>query len=346
MSTVEGIVKEIEELASKKEYDKIIISLADKASINREIVTIPQVDEKLKEVFSTVDSEEVIVQLAGHVKRSPTQTYGVLSALALAYIGKSEVVPHVVAAIVDGDGFGGAGASLNQVTVVGEVKEIITHIGSPAVAPLLGELEKYKDNGRATKFIAQLLENISTKENIPAILEYLEHDQFKVREIIASTLTKLDWQAEEEHQKIVYLVASQKWDELKNIGDPAVDELTRALDYAKHHVFPYDDLVKTLGEIGNPMAVDGLVDVLSHDYMVRTIPKATIQALGQIGDKRSILPLVDHVKNAPFLRRPKAKVYAEALLKIAEKYPDEVKAALQDDHRRVKRVAKHVRKKI
>jgi HEAT repeat protein len=94
------------------------------------------------------------------------------------------------------------------------------------------------------------------------------------------------------------------------------------------------------------MAVDGLVDVLSHDYMVRTIPKATIQALGQIGDKRSILPLVDHVKNAPFLRRPKAKVYAEALLKIAEKYPDEVKAALQDDHRRVKRVAKHVRKKI
>lgn len=340
------LIQQIEHFSGEKKYGEIITSL-----VGYGYALTPEIDEKLEQIFSQIDDDRAIAELCQKMKSNPSSRGGVFAAGALASINKPKVIPHVIDALVTGWGFS---TSINGVRLNKLVSMIIKSIGVPAVEPLFQELEKPPRGIRLRGFVLNILNEIAaqvilnemaTQECTAILVKYLESMRRDISETAASILRKLDWQPKNDRQRILYLIATHSSDELIVIGDPAVDELIRVLRNFKESHTPSVSLIKTIGAIGNPGPVDLLIEMLSINYVTGSkIRDEVVRALGQIGNPRAIRPILDHFKNAKFLSRAKKKTCADALMSIASQHRDEVKMALADDHKRIKKVAKLVLK--
>ena len=299
----EDLIKRIEDLSNENNYESITLLLT------KDNMSSPKIRAKLKQIFSQIDDERVITELANSMEISATSTHGAISAMMLCYIGKPQVIPHVMSALDKGGGLSLL-PSINQTTLKKEVFIIIKSIGVSAVEPLLQELDHRAEYISAREFIGKALNEIATQESIPLLLEYFNSERIEIREVVATTLNALDWQPENNQQKIIFLIAIHSWDELVGIDDPAVVNYLTKL----------------------------LVDNQYSDEVIKV--------LGQIGDQRAINPILDHLKNANLIQRAKHESYVDALTSIAKQHRDSVKIALQDSHRKTKKVAKLVLKKI
>ena len=298
----EELIRRIEDLSNKNKFISTIRLLT-------EYNMTPQIEAQLKQIFSQVDDELVMAELANMVKDSAASSHGAFSAIALGFIGKPQVIPHVTDALVKGGGLALL-PSINQVALKEEVFEIIKYIGAPAVEPLLQKVYQRSKDPMFRDFIGDALNEIATQECIPLLLEHLDRECIEVREVVANTLKALDWQPENNQQKIVFLIATHSWDALVDICEPVV--------------------------------VEQLIMLLADNKY----PNEVIKVLGQIGDQRAIIPILDHLKNANLFQRAKRENYANALMSIAKQHRDAVKIALKDDHKRIKKVAKLVLKEI
>jgi HEAT repeat protein len=115
-------------------------------------------------------------------------------------------------------------------------------------------------------------------------------------------------------------------DTMRKMGPAAVDILLANIDDK--------DLAKTaiiidiLGQIGDERAVMPLIEVLekSNDYHVRT---SAVKALGRIGDMRAVWPLIQAVKARGFDAR---YLIVEALVNIGQPAVAQLIEALQNKH--------------
>jgi len=83
-----------------------------------------------------------------------------------------------------------------------------------------------------------------------------------VRTFAAKALDKLGWVPETDGQRAAYLIAVEDWESLVKCGEPAVVPLIKALGDLKHRT-KFDSAVKALGKIGDKRAVEPLIKLLS-----------------------------------------------------------------------------------
>ncbi|MBN1452745.1 MAG: HEAT repeat domain-containing protein [Anaerolineales bacterium] len=89
-----------------------------------------------------------------------------------------------------------------------------------------------------------------------------------------------------------------------------------------------EEAARALGEIGNPGAVDALIDTLEKDFM-DNVCQAVAVALGQIGDLRAIEPLVAVIRKPP--NPPVGITVAQALAKFGAPAVPPLIAALESE---------------
>jgi HEAT repeat protein len=260
---------------------------------------------------------------------------------------KNKEISHVIEVWIKGRGYG---TSIREVSINQEATHIIKEIGEPGVEALFQELEKHAENGKASRFIGNLLFEITTKESLPILLKHLESTCLEVKGAAGTNLHKLAWEPDNDQQKGMYFIAIGAWDSLVDLGEKATDEIIQVLNYVitnPNTIYPYLTFIETIGKMRLPELEEKLIELLSevgYDHLL--IPNAIVEALGKIGNRKSIDPILKHLKTAKLLHRAKRKTYVNALINIADQHNQAVKEALNDNDKQVKKVAKMVLKKI
>ena len=173
------------------------------------------------------------------------------------------------------------------------------------------------------------IKKMEKKRDVEGLFEALQYFDSGVRERAAFALDRLGWKAGDDTEKARYLLAKKEWDDLTELGGPAVEPLILAL---KKELFEIQKerevrcrVAETLGVIGDARAVEPIVqalkdrheDVRKHaeialEKMVLTHPVAVVEPLirvldedtdwvarmrvaeilGRIGDARAVDPLI------------------------------------------------------
>ncbi len=75
------------------------------------------------------------------------------------------------------------------------------------------------------------IKKMENKGDIEGLVKALQHDRSSIREKAAFALDRLgwDWKNGNDTDKVNYLAAKKEWDDLTELGGPAVEPLLRAL---------------------------------------------------------------------------------------------------------------------
>lgn len=127
-----------------------------------------------------------------------------------------------------------------------------------------------------------------------------------IRWCAAKALEILGWKPSGVEQKVGYFLALGKWDELVEIGSPAVEPLIEALKSEDSDT--RRNASKALGELKDPSAVGPLIASLrdARSYVRRN----AVKALGVLGDTRSVQPIIK------LLNDPDAGVRVDAVVAL------------------------------
>jgi HEAT repeat protein len=162
----------------------------------------------------------------------------------------------------------------------------------------------------------------------PLIQAMKRNGHIRARSSAAYALDELGFQPKNDEEKAYYLMASNSWGDLVNVGEPAVKPLIETLESIHENTTQWG-VAKALGEIGDSMAVQPLTQILMKESRKgemgeEILQKRAVEALGKIGDARAVEPLTQALKNVyPDVRQEAAK----ALEKI------QAKKSPQDQHR-------------
>ena len=200
-------------------------------------------------------------------------------------------------------------------------------------------IKAFKDSDSGVRWrAAEALGKIGDKRAVGPLIEALKDSNWLVRDNAAEALGEIGWKPRNQAEKISYLIAAQKWDELVKIGKPAVKPLIKALKDSHWNI--REAAVKALGNIGDKRAVGPLIEALQDSdwhvceaaakaldkinpdtwpkteevkklvpEFIETLmnPRTSVQAtrraakgLGLLGDKRAVEPLIQALdyKNA------------------------------------------------
>jgi HEAT repeat protein len=167
-------------------------------------------------------------------------------------------------------------------------------IGESAVPDLAGALDS-SIKGRdyvACEAIISVLGKIGDKSAIPYLYEALKNSSHKRSAIEA--LGKLGWQPDTVDQKFTYFKAAENWDEMANIGKPAVPMLL-ALIHGDVHP-DWRKVAEALGKIGDAQAVPSLLELYNNtEGYAGTV--VIIEALRKIGATEALLEIWQRVKD-------------------------------------------------
>ena len=195
-------------------------------------------------------------------------------------------------------------------------------IGFPAVEPLIRALkttEKYSDKEFVQKKVVEALVEIGNPA-IGRLQEALQHPNSIIRQGAAMALEQAsDWTPSNVREKVNYLIAKQAWEEVEQVGEPAVQSLIQMLKVAQKDstyssiegaltsigsaaVKPLmqmlqdalpknrENAARILGRINDPQAVDPMIQALYKDPSVQ-VRQAVITGLSQFEDEKVVDPL-------------------------------------------------------
>ena len=159
-------------------------------------------------------------------------------------------------------------------------------IGVPAIEPLTKALNhRDLDLRRAA---AAALGRIKGPRAIPPLITALNDHDGDVRRAAADALHMLHWSPGRDATGVAYWMGKGNWDRCVEIGIPAIEPLTKALNHRDLDV--RRAAAAALGTIGDPQAIPALITALNdQDWHVR---KAAVHALGAISDPQAIPPLI------------------------------------------------------
>lgn len=225
--------------------------------------------------------------------------------------------------------------------------EICAAIGAPAVEPLVDVLQNQCDevcNIYAAQALAKIGlpaveplimvlkgQHVLAKESIVIALGEIG-DPRAVGPLVDVLLDKSEWVNEDAAKALV------------KIGLPAVEPLIMALKGTRSRgrgktIDIQNLVVKALGEIGDPRAVEPLIKALDSDQLM-----SCIGALGKIGDPRAVEPLIDVLRNKSVIRdKGIGKRTVEYITQTLEMFGlpavDPLIIALKDDDKCIRRCA-------
>ncbi|MEQ8224800.1 MAG: HEAT repeat domain-containing protein, partial [Candidatus Eremiobacterota bacterium] len=158
--------------------------------------------------------------------------------------------------------------------------------------------------------IGQLQEKSATGELVKA----LSDPERKVYTMAAEVLTGFDWKPSGFEEKLRYYFARGNFGELIKLGEEAFHLFIEHLNYVPKSWDLACKSAHALGIIGDKRAVVPLVEVLKFNNLRVNIRAA--EALGKIGDRRAFVPLMELLKEEKDLEL-QIKV-VEALGKIGD----------------------------
>ena len=202
-----------------------------------------------------------------------------LAAMALGEIGDPKAIDPLIDALNDENPY-----------VRGTAAEALGEIGDPkAIDPLIDALNDEQHFVRSGA--AEALGEISDQRAVDPLIEALKDDDWDIQLWAASSLVKLG--------KTDYL-----------------DLVLLALEDEKDHI--RFNAAEALGWIGDPRAVDPLIEVLWDEDEDSFVRKNVALALGEIGDPRAINPLIDALKDEESLVRTAAAEALDMMVGVAE----------------------------
>ena len=111
-----------------------------------------------------------------------------------------------------------------------------------------------------------------------ALAEALKDEDARVRKEAASVLDKLGWKPGTAIDEVHYLLAGQEWNELVELGEPAVAFLIESLKDKNRSV--REGSAFALGGIGDERAVDALTELLKdEDESMRDAAKNSLRRM-------------------------------------------------------------------
>lgn len=211
-----------------------------------------------------------VSSLIDNLKISRFQTSN-KAAKVLGEIGDEAAIPALAAVLKDKNFHGDY-----------EVVEALGRIGQPAVPAIIEASKNDLVKNAAKRCLVEIGEPA-----IPILITALLNENVFARSLAASALEELNWTPQTEAEKIAYLIAKKEWPALVKIGSAAVPEIIGILKDDNPSM--RRSAAKTLGQIGDPRAVDPLIKTLYDPYS--DIRATAVTALAQIGDKRAVKPL-------------------------------------------------------
>ncbi|MFC1855193.1 HEAT repeat domain-containing protein [Thermodesulfobacteriota bacterium] len=130
-----------------------------------------------------------------------------------------------------------------------------------AVEPLISLINE-KQPFCLLEAISIALGEIGDSKAIKPLVPLMKSKSRKLQKTVAEKLTNLGWKPKNQSEEITYLIAQGKWDELIKIGKPAVEQLINALDcwvYQGRGVSRKGYSIKALGEISDKRAIVPLI---------------------------------------------------------------------------------------
>lgn len=166
-----------------------------------------------------------------------------------------------------------------------EAAEALGKIGDEqALLPLIDALND--DNPTFREIVVESLCSAAKPGKTEPLVDTLKDRDAFVRQGAAQVLSRIGWKAPGDSELAVYLIAKQEWDKLPGIGEYAAEPLIAVLEDENPEV--RKNAVITLGRIGNPEAVEPLIDALKNHPLHDSYMKDLIDALGEIGDVRAL----------------------------------------------------------
>ena len=101
-----------------------------------------------------------------------------------------------------------------------------------AVEPLIQALKDKRVSVQMNT--AEALGKMGDERAVKPLIQALKDEYDSVRREAAETLGKMGWQPKDNFERAYYLFAKEEWDELVEIGEPAVESLIQALKYEGH----------------------------------------------------------------------------------------------------------------
>lgn len=142
-----------------------------------------------------------------------------------------------------------------------EAARALGYIGDPlAVEPLVSVLETqtpYSDDKVAA---AEALGRFRDSRASPVLFAHLLHVSHEVRKAAAGALAHTGWRSRDDRERALFLVAEQRWAEVVELGEVAVEPLLFAWDHSRLAA-----ALDAVVEIGRP-AIDGLLGWLRHEH--------------------------------------------------------------------------------
>lgn len=207
------------------------------------------------------------------------------AAVALGEIGTADVINPLLSALEDEDPdvFEEAAIALGKIdlpeamdqlmlkysnsksgTYQQKLETAIKIIGKPAVDPLLklmrtAAYESIRDKA------ANMLIKIGSPATEGMVLALGDWDK-KIRKSTADALDALQWRPKSPEEKAAYCIAVENWEDLKSLGDVAVDPLIAVLP--QFDPLFNKNMVTLLGESASPKIVGPFVKIIKGDYPV------------------------------------------------------------------------------
>ncbi|MFQ5641604.1 MAG: HEAT repeat domain-containing protein [bacterium] len=204
----------------------------------------PEIKQRIMELFGDLGDAEALEPLISTLIR--TRQFIPVKAAAAEALGKIKdkraVEPLIEAIREYGDN---PEIKTKAIWALGKIKD------KRAVEPLMLEaIKEYADNPEIkTTAIWALGEQRSIEGGLQPLVQLLWNEITDIRSSAADVLTKLDWSPTDESERIWFLVASQKWNDLDKFGKSASEAL--------YEVAKFDDeqiqkaALQTLERIGD-----------------------------------------------------------------------------------------------
>jgi len=227
--------------------------------------------------------------------------------IALARIGDARAVDALIGALHHedsqvrdhaADALGGIGDARAIDALIGTLHEEHPHVRSCAAAALgrIGDVRAidaligalHDEDSHVRGSAADALGGIGDARAIDALISVLHDERSAGRKSAADALDTLGWCPEGDATGAAYWAAKRKWEMCVQIGAPAVDALTVAHHDADREV--RKGAVDALGRIGDARTIDALIDALLRDVHDADfdVHKSAVIALGKIGDARVV----------------------------------------------------------
>ncbi len=113
---------------------------------------------------------------------------------------------------------------------------------------------------------------------VQPLIHLLKDENKDIRENAAKALERMSWKPKDGTERAYHLIALQKWDDLLEVGEPAVEPLIQSLKDKNRCV--REGAIKTLGKIGDRRAVEPLIHVLEDEH--KEVRKEAAEALDKM----------------------------------------------------------------